>query len=386
MAEHDHHHNQTAQKRRKQNENWGAPDDVIREILLRLPVKSLLRFRAVCKKWRNMIQETNFIDQHYDISRARDAPALVWEYGFIKHSDSTTICNHPHATPGRDAIYKVWGIFEGLVVEQLHDIIHVRNPATRRALLLPPLSARIISRHFDFNPSTGVATLLCRYSTMYMAERGCKILRIGIDKGWRHFTKEDALLLQSGDDDQKDLHIIFHVRRESRNVIDVYSCDMRKGRLSVTYFPRQLTFPANSYNLFQSGNCMAYGIICNEEFQFMVLEKQEEENYRFKWNEKLNIVPLPFLRRNPHLYNGTLRVTSLNANDLWFVHNEAFKFCYDMETKKIKEAGTLVGDVRTFEYRPSLKTLEGMEPVIDDFTYPYVSFGFLPNPEEPRQV
>ncbi|PON47078.1 F-box domain containing protein [Parasponia andersonii] len=328
MGEHDHHHNQNAQKRRQQNENWGGPDDVIREILLRLPIKSLLRFRAVCKKWRNMIQETNFIDQHYDISRARDAPAL----GITVLSNIQTLLQY---------LTILMLLPEGTLHTGYGGALKAWNPATCRALLLPPLSARIISRHFDLNPSTSVATLLCRYFTTYMAEHGCRILRIGIDKVWRHLTKEDALLLLSGDDDQKDLRIIRHIRHESRSVIDVYSCDTRKGRLSITYFARQGTFPANSYSLFQSGNCVACGVIGNEEFNFMVLEKQEEENYRFKWSEKVNVVPLPFLRRNPHLYNGILRATSLNANDLWFVHNEAFKFCYDMETKKIMEAGTL---------------------------------------------
>uniref|UniRef100_J3MBM7 F-box domain-containing protein n=1 Tax=Oryza brachyantha TaxID=4533 RepID=J3MBM7_ORYBR len=33
------------------------PDDVAEQILLRLPVKSILRFRSVCKSWRAMVAD-----------------------------------------------------------------------------------------------------------------------------------------------------------------------------------------------------------------------------------------------------------------------------------------------------------------------------------------
>ncbi|KAK9137056.1 hypothetical protein Sjap_007650 [Stephania japonica] len=41
------------------------PDDVLaREILARLPVKSLVRFKSICKAWRAMITDHDFIEMH----------------------------------------------------------------------------------------------------------------------------------------------------------------------------------------------------------------------------------------------------------------------------------------------------------------------------------
>ncbi|KAJ6758753.1 hypothetical protein OIU74_025415 [Salix koriyanagi] len=40
------------------------PEDMIRETLLRLPVQSLLRFQAVCKRWLALITSSNFILAH----------------------------------------------------------------------------------------------------------------------------------------------------------------------------------------------------------------------------------------------------------------------------------------------------------------------------------
>lgn len=47
------------------NYNYFWPEDIIREILLRLPVQSLLRFKTVSKLWVDVITSSNFIDSHY---------------------------------------------------------------------------------------------------------------------------------------------------------------------------------------------------------------------------------------------------------------------------------------------------------------------------------
>ncbi|PQM34583.1 F-box protein CPR30-like [Prunus yedoensis var. nudiflora] len=40
------------------------PEEIVREILLRLPAKSLIRCTAVCKSWSFLIKRCNFIDAH----------------------------------------------------------------------------------------------------------------------------------------------------------------------------------------------------------------------------------------------------------------------------------------------------------------------------------
>jgi hypothetical protein len=40
------------------------PDEMVTEVLLRLPVKSLLRFRAVCRSWAATISSDEFCALH----------------------------------------------------------------------------------------------------------------------------------------------------------------------------------------------------------------------------------------------------------------------------------------------------------------------------------
>nr|XP_033513400.1 F-box/kelch-repeat protein At3g23880-like [Nicotiana tomentosiformis] len=42
------------------------PRDITIDILIKLPVSSILRFNCVCKSWRSLIEDRQFIKQHYD--------------------------------------------------------------------------------------------------------------------------------------------------------------------------------------------------------------------------------------------------------------------------------------------------------------------------------
>jgi len=60
------------------------PEDIHTLILKRLPVKSLLRFRCVCKSWLHLITSPRFIQQHLDFSnrclRSRRARIILSRY------------------------------------------------------------------------------------------------------------------------------------------------------------------------------------------------------------------------------------------------------------------------------------------------------------------
>ncbi|XP_057453037.1 F-box/kelch-repeat protein At3g23880-like [Lotus japonicus] len=50
--------------------NLSLPTELIIEILLRLPVRSLLRFRRVCTSWSSLISDPQFAESHFDLNAA----------------------------------------------------------------------------------------------------------------------------------------------------------------------------------------------------------------------------------------------------------------------------------------------------------------------------
>ncbi|PQQ20008.1 F-box/kelch-repeat protein [Prunus yedoensis var. nudiflora] len=54
-----------------------VPEEIVYEILLRLPVKSLLRFTTVCKSWNCMIKSSTFIHTHLESNHRNDDVQLL---------------------------------------------------------------------------------------------------------------------------------------------------------------------------------------------------------------------------------------------------------------------------------------------------------------------
>lgn len=54
-------------EKEKEDQNLGLPHELIVEILLRLPIRSLLRFKCVSTSWRSLISNPHFTKSHFDL-------------------------------------------------------------------------------------------------------------------------------------------------------------------------------------------------------------------------------------------------------------------------------------------------------------------------------
>ncbi|XP_042518377.1 F-box protein CPR1-like [Macadamia integrifolia] len=68
------------------------PLDVIMIILYRLPVKCLLRFRCVCKSWRNLISEPSFVEMHLRRSIENNLNLIISKDFFHFYSIDYNVC------------------------------------------------------------------------------------------------------------------------------------------------------------------------------------------------------------------------------------------------------------------------------------------------------
>ncbi|KAI4962740.1 hypothetical protein ZWY2020_025848 [Hordeum vulgare] len=79
-----HEHDEAATTRAKTSTPY-LPDELASEILARLPVEPLLRFRSVCKAWRGVIDESSFPREHL---RFQTSSLLVAPWLGEKDNDS----------------------------------------------------------------------------------------------------------------------------------------------------------------------------------------------------------------------------------------------------------------------------------------------------------
>ncbi|OMO85417.1 hypothetical protein COLO4_21633 [Corchorus olitorius] len=70
------------------------PEEICIDILERLPVKSLYRFKAVCKPWKSLVSSPSFIDRQYDRSAANCSKLAVVEERCSKSKKKCSILLH----------------------------------------------------------------------------------------------------------------------------------------------------------------------------------------------------------------------------------------------------------------------------------------------------
>ncbi|KAI8537981.1 hypothetical protein RHMOL_Rhmol09G0065500 [Rhododendron molle] len=135
------------------------PHEIITEILARLPVKSLLQFRSVCKSWLSLISNPHFVKSHLslayksdDYTHRRLVLSCVRPHFDLKSCTLGSILNDQSDTavdldyPLRAPHNSVWivGSCNGLVCIAIEeDAVFLWNPTTRKSNRLPDSGVRM---------------------------------------------------------------------------------------------------------------------------------------------------------------------------------------------------------------------------------------------------
>lgn len=129
------------------------PEEMLTEVLLRFPVKSILRFRAVCRSWAAIFSSEEFHLLH--TAMAKTAPSAATPKLFLvspTESDSTAVYSCSPSNPQNDLLFTLANApansmevvnpvpCHGLTLLQ-HDFLpayYLCNAATREVTCLPP--------------------------------------------------------------------------------------------------------------------------------------------------------------------------------------------------------------------------------------------------------
>ncbi|XP_058187773.1 F-box protein At5g49610-like [Rhododendron vialii] len=122
------------------------PEDVLMLILSRLPVKSLLRFKSVCKNWYSLIQSPCFISLHNNRSPKKESllvkrlikPHPTFSLSLVSNETPIHDLDVPFVSPRFHDLH-LSGSSNGVVclTDPSTKIIMLYNPAMREFRLLP---------------------------------------------------------------------------------------------------------------------------------------------------------------------------------------------------------------------------------------------------------
>ncbi|XP_055814316.1 F-box/kelch-repeat protein At3g23880-like [Solanum dulcamara] len=127
------------------------PTELINEILVRLPVKSLVKFRLVSKTWLRLISSSDFVKTHINISANNKAYHRLM-LGFDRPENNLKGCSvssllYDHVTRAIDLDYppkkshqtiKIVGSVNGLICVAIEEKdLFIWNPSIRKLTKLP---------------------------------------------------------------------------------------------------------------------------------------------------------------------------------------------------------------------------------------------------------
>lgn len=131
------------------------PQEIITNILICLPVKSLMRFHCVCKQWKTLIKSQSFISDHLYHSTHQTPSLLFQPKRLRKYLPLLHLLDHEmqvHDIPTiplfNHSPFRIRGSCNGLLCVETHvkhkrffttaiSLLLLCNPATRDVMMLP---------------------------------------------------------------------------------------------------------------------------------------------------------------------------------------------------------------------------------------------------------
>ncbi|CAA3029061.1 F-box At5g65850-like isoform X1 [Olea europaea subsp. europaea] len=235
------------------NSGERIPHDVVTEVLLRLPVKSLMRFKCVSKLWYSTISDSDFVLAHHS-----NSGALLITF---TDKDDTSQTGQPvqrvlHVSPDKTLHHQasillaqcnITQTINGLICLYINsdDLIFLCNISTHEIMMLPSpaYNTRHDKYYFGYDPIKDLYKLLKIHSEKDGDDYPCEILALGIDSSWR-IAPPATLDLKS---QSICINGVLYWGRDGHPNYTVVAFDLMKEEFRVNPIPRYMT-ETNKWN------------------------------------------------------------------------------------------------------------------------------------------
>lgn len=292
------------------------PIELLTDILTRLPARSLGKCQCVCKLWRAIIQDRQFIRLH----GKRSNP--VFEY--IENTNVN----------GDEEPFSTQDYLEGMILEKSNSLgkYRIRNPTTKYTLELPdPQGQRGLMRMF-YLPNTDNYKLVYFHYKEGAKDGGCQVLTFETDLAWR--TLDCASLYNLGDNGERSYtrairDVVFVIRFFDAGLgsSQIVCLEMETEDFVHANIPQELPTNLKDVKILNWEQKFSLANLVEGELQVWVLEDYKSE----KWSKRKIVIPLTLFGKNPPTL-GTHSLCSYFNGCLWFFRHESL-VSYHIESK-----------------------------------------------------
>ncbi|KAK4271139.1 hypothetical protein QN277_019876 [Acacia crassicarpa] len=355
------------------------PQEIIRDILTRLPVKSLIRFQCVCRHWRDLFKDPSFIADHLHNSNHQNPYILCqltpwhdyrWNMHFLGSDMQVWRFQMPplieHLNRG-----KIVGSSNGLLCVKTYRLQHsflLWNPAIKEVKLVPEIDfCRKFYRRgtysigFGFCPSLNdykiVITFVKNdYFEMFkvysLRSNSWKEVKYGLDACKIYYrVTVNGVMFWLGKKSSKDHYF----------EVVIFSFDLATEMWTVIPEPEQHSSTVY-HNLMVYEGKLAF-VICTDDFKHSAIHLLVKEEGVGASRETWNWTKI--FSSNPYPSNGLLPETMWGNEILCrrWDGESTITVLFNPTTEKFKKLNICnIGDVqKIFNYVESLVSVGGMK-------------------------
>ncbi|XP_075486532.1 putative F-box protein At1g32420 [Primulina tabacum] len=329
------------------------PHELIFEILSNLPVISLLRFKAVCKLWRDMIRDPIFIEKHRKMQTC---------LAIACHGDETPTSDTDAAAESSTTLC----FLHGLQLEKCNSThtYSIKNPSTKQVLILPSPKDFVLIMTMCFISTSQEYKLVYLYLDKLTQDRlGCEVLTIGADSSWRSidipdisydpniYKLRDCILIDG----------VFYIMKDSEYGDSTLICiEMETEQFVQVNIPPNLLSDWNTiWPIRWDRTTLSVVNIVKQRLHVLKLEDYSKN----RWSKNKIDIPLNFLKEFPDLDEDPY-IRAITDDILLFILKAEHAIFYSIKSASVRyKASAPPGQKLFFVSRSTLVSLRGMQPV-----------------------
>ncbi|XP_050234873.1 F-box protein At5g49610-like [Mercurialis annua] len=328
--------------RNKSIKQRNLPPEIISQILIRLPIKSLLRMKSVCKSWRYLLTEDRFfLENHISVHQFHNGELFI-----------------------NGETFKLLSARDGLLLTKSNvtSKYWIQNPVTKHRMILPdPRHKDHLYMHILYVASTNEYKLATAYKDKD-ENAGCEVFTLGRDFWWRTIRFRPQFTCMNTDEETisvvRTIGTLHSVRVDKNGPKEMISLDLETETFTRNALPQSLFSNWTKIWTLQWNDKLGFGHIDGEKGDFHVLVLRDYKN--LKWDKQMVLPLADCLKIKPLFFQSFIPYLTIYGIFHFYLSHQRKVFVYKIASAEVLKIFSLPPGKSNILSGVSLLTLGGM--------------------------